>query len=131
MAKEIRILGRVLTCGQNGWALEADPNLIEAAVQKLGLDKAKGVASPGVKRESPQAGCDIRARRAMAQLVDDPDGQWPGADTSPPLDHSGTKLYQSVAALMNFVAMDRPDLLFSTKEVMKFIRRHGSIEKNY
>ena len=31
IAKQIRILGRVLTCTNDGWTLEADPNLIENA----------------------------------------------------------------------------------------------------
>ena len=60
MPKQLRVLGRVLTCTDQGWTLEADPNLIESAVAKLGLEEAKGMASPGVRRESPGSGTDIR-----------------------------------------------------------------------
>ena len=28
MAKEMKVLGRILTCTDSGWTLEADPNLI-------------------------------------------------------------------------------------------------------
>ena len=43
MAKQIRILGSVLTCTDEGWTLEADPNLIENAVCRLGMEDAKGL----------------------------------------------------------------------------------------
>ena len=119
MKKEIRILGRILSCNADGWAMEADPNLIENAVCKLGLEDAKGVASPGVKREDGNSACDIRSRRNNPVLLDDPDVMWPARDTSPLLDYEHTKLYQSVGDLLNFVAMDRPDLLYSVKEVMR------------
>ena len=116
MKKEIRVLGRILSCTADGWTMEADPNLIENAVCKLGLEDAKGVTSPGVKKEDGQSACDIRSRRNNPILLDDPDAMWPGRDTSPLLDYEHTKLYQSVGALLNFVAMDRPDLLYSVKK---------------
>ena len=42
--------------------MEADPCLIEAAVHKMGLQEAKGVATPGAKIEGPLTGADIKAR---------------------------------------------------------------------
>ena len=48
MGKELKVLGRVITCHPWGWSMEADPCLIESAVQKMGLQEAKGVATPGI-----------------------------------------------------------------------------------
>ena len=67
--------------------------------------------------------CDIKSRRLAPTDVDDPDSLWPGQDASAPLDHDQMKLYQSVGALVNFVAMDRPDLFYSIKEVMRFMSK--------
>ena len=53
MDRELRVLGRIATCHKWGWSLEADPCLIEAAVNKLGLETAKGVATPGQKVDPP------------------------------------------------------------------------------
>ena len=63
MDREIKVLGRIITCHPWDWSMENDPSLIEAAVDKLGLDDAKGVAMPGAKCEGPPNGADIRARR--------------------------------------------------------------------
>ena len=86
------------------------------------MGEAKGVASPGVKREC-ELQCDIRARRNNPVLLDDPDAHWPGFDSSELLDEDQIKLYQSVGALINFIAFDRPDLLFSTKEVLRYMSK--------
>ena len=77
------------------------------------------MASTGVRRESPQSGNDIRNRRLFPQVCEDLDSPWPGWDSSPTLDTINTTLYQSVAALINFVSLDSPDLMFSIKEVMR------------
>ena len=45
MDKELRVLGRIATCHQWGWSLEADPSLIEAAVAKLEMATSKGAAT--------------------------------------------------------------------------------------
>ena len=63
MDREIKILGRIITCHPDGWTMEADPSLIEAAVDKLGLQEGKGVAVPGSRPEGPTGGLDMRARR--------------------------------------------------------------------
>ena len=98
--------------------MEADPGLIEAAVEKLGLSEAKGAVSPGAKVDGP-SGFDIRARRLQPKDLDDPDGEWPGFDISARLDGDRLRLYQSVSALLNYVAFDRPDLLYPIKELMR------------
>ena len=117
--KELRVLGRIITWHDWGWTLEADPSLIEAAVEKMGLEGAKGVAAPGYKVEGSNGTCDIRARRTDPRPVHDPDSEWPGFDDSEPLTGEGLKRYQSVSALLNFISMDRPEEMYAVKELMR------------
>ena len=57
-------------------------------------------------------GADVRARRLEPREVDDPESAWPGYDKSPLLEGASLQRYQSVSALLNYVALDRPDLLY-------------------
>ena len=95
MGRELRVLGRIAVCHTWRWSLEADPCLIEAAVAKLGLEEAKGIATPGHKPEAPAgAGCDVRSRRLDPRPIQDPDAAWPGFDKSPGLEPDALKRYQ-------------------------------------
>ena len=51
MDRELRVLGRIAVCHDWGWTLEADPCLLEAAVEKLGMTDSKGISTPGHKDE--------------------------------------------------------------------------------
>ena len=113
------MLGRIAVCHAWGWTLEADPCLLEAAVEKLGMSDSKGISTPGHKEEPADGACDIRSRRMDPRPLHDPDSSWPGFDASPKLDQSELKKFQSVAALLNFVSLDRPELLYSVKELMR------------
>ena len=72
-----------------------------------------------MKPESPGSAADVRARRLQPKELDKPDEHWPGFDPSPPLGPEAHKRFQSVAALLNFSAQDRPELLYSVKELMR------------
>ena len=61
----------------------------------------------------------MKARRQDPRPVHDPDATWPGFDNSPKLEGEALKRYQSVAALLNFSAQDRPELLYCVKELMR------------
>ena len=117
MVSELRVLGRIAVCHQWGWSLEADPCLIEAAVAKLCMENANGISTPGQKIDG--GSCDIRARRMDPRPLHDPDAAWPRLDDSPPLTGDDLKKFQSVSALLNFISLDRPDLLFTAKELMR------------
>ncbi len=76
---------------QSGSAWEADPRHAEHAVQELGLTKAWPQLSPG---------------GAKAQ----------GGDEAIELDTAASSAYRTVTARLNYLASDRPELLFATKE---------------
>ena len=113
------MLGRVVSYHSWGWSLEADPSLLELAVDRLGLSEAKGVSTPGAKPDDGCSSADVRSRRLDPKLIDNPDHLWPGGDQSRVLNASDAKLYQSVAALLNFSSLDRPEMMFSVKELMR------------
>ena len=85
MPHEIKVLGRVVTYNDWGWSLEADPALLESAIDKLNLSCAKGVSSPGVRLDEGCSGAEVRTRRLMATPIPDPDAAWPGSDNTAPL----------------------------------------------
>ena len=86
----------------------------------MGRQSSKGVGTPkGAPEPTKGGGRDIRSKRACPEVVGDPAGEWPSEDTSELLDQVGTKRYQSVAALLNFTALDRPELLYPVKELMR------------
>ena len=62
-ARELRILGRVITFTEDGLQLEADPQHAEVAIAELGLTEAKGVATPGVKDDGGTSEAELRRLR--------------------------------------------------------------------
>ena len=117
-AKEIKILGRVLTYHSWGISLEADPSLIETGVAKMGLEDTHGARSPGASEESKDTAVAIKQRRLEA----DPSKYLESLDPEEVEDELGPdskSRYQSVAALVNYLAQDRPDTQFCSKECMR------------
>jgi hypothetical protein len=93
---EGKILNRLVRVDQNGFSCEADPRHAELATQELGLTTARPQLSPG---------------GAKAQ-----DG-----DEVLELDTEATSAYRTVTARLYYLASDRPELLFATKECGKSI----------
>merc|ERR1712026_175738 len=83
------------------------------------MEEAKGAVTPGHKVEVTGSGAEVRARRQDPRPVHDPDAAWPAFDVSHPLSREELKRYQSVAALLNFTAQDRPELLYAVRELMR------------
>ena len=96
----------------------------------LGLSDAKGVVAPGARYESPPNAPDIKARRLEPRDVEDPEGEWPGHDNSPVLEGDRLRRYQSVYALLNYGALDRPDLLYPIKELMRWMSKATSTHES-
>ena len=71
---------------------EADPRHVQILVKELGLEEAKGVASPGVNRKD---------------------------DESEPLSAQMCSQYRSLVMRANYLALDRPDIHYSAKELAR------------
>ena len=97
-ASEIRVLNRVLRWTRKGVEYEADQRHSELIVREMGMQAAKPVATPGASETKEE----IKAYQ-----------------TSPEMNRSDATVFRGLAARLNYLSMDRPDLQFSAKEVAK------------
>ena len=128
-AKELKVLGRIVSYGPRGISYEPDPGHMEAVIHELGLGTAKGVVTPGVKDESEVSAAEVLERRrsyAPPSLSVGPAGEVfegvppaLGELPSPPLVGEALSRYQSLAARLNYYSLDRPDLMYPVKELMR------------
>ncbi len=93
--KEATVLNRVVRWGENGLEYEADPRQDERLLYELNLSGAKAVSTPGLKPTATQR---------------DEDG---------PLQPAQHTLFRGSAARGNYLSADRPDLLYSAKEICR------------
>ena len=105
-AKEVRCLNRIIRWTSTGIEYEADPRLAERLIQQVGLEGANGAATPGAKTGANE----------MANEVDLPQSEW--------------TQFRGAAALANFLSADRPDIIYSAKEVCRFMSRPTSLAMN-
>ena len=95
--KTAKILNRVVRWTSEGLELEADPRQVEKLVRDLSLEGANSVATPGTKLSKEQAAADTELEREKQ---------------SP---------FRAVAARCNYLASDRPDVQFASKEVCRWM----------
>ena len=124
--REIRILNRVVRWGDKGLSYEADPRHVELLLAGL-LGDAKPVTTPGVSGSRSQKTATAPSRRWVDATdeedcdefkVDEPEGeQDDGSDE--PLSPAEASLFRSFAARANYLAMDRPDIAFTAKELCR------------
>ena len=88
------MLNRVVRVTEDGWEYEADQRHADLLVEGLGLEKAKSVLTPGEKTKS----------------ILENDSELQG------MDH---RMYRALAARANYLALDRPDIQFATKEICR------------
>eukprot|EP00973_Karenia_brevis_P036614 5046527-Karenia_brevis.AAC.1 len=94
--KQIRVLNRVIAWKPWGIEYEADQRHTDIIVKQLGLQKAKAVTSP-VMPECVEA---VRRR-----------------EQEEPLNKADSSQYRGLAARLNYLAQDRPDLQYAAKLV--------------
>ena len=99
--KEARVLNRIVRWTDKGIEYEADPRQVERLLEELELEGegVKGVVTPGVKVLSHQA------------------------QNEQPLPEAGHTQFRRVAAIANFPALDRPDIIYAAKEVCRFMSK--------
>ena len=98
---QITFLGRVITWTKSGLTYEADPRHAEVVVQDLGLQNSKHAVMPGVTGHVDARDEDDRANPL----------EW-GSEAT---------LYRAVTARLNFLAQDRTDIQYATKEVSRWM----------
>ena len=108
---EVSMLGRILEWHRDGVTYEADPRHAEKIVRELGLEHAKGLSTPGVKPEK-----NNNLEREIA-------------DTGVELTGAKTTQYRAVAARLNYLALDRPDLAYAAKEASR--RMSKPVEQDF
>ncbi len=91
------MLNRVIRWTPTGLEYEADPRLVEQIVVDLGLAGCRGVGTPGVKPTYEQIQSDEQ------------------------LPEQKGKPYRAVAARMNYLAADRPEVQFAAKEICRWM----------
>ena len=97
-AKSMRVLNRVLSWTEEGLELEGDQRHADIVVDMLGLEKCKGTATPGIKVEEAEGDHEeLSAEEA-------------------------TK-FREITARINFLAQDRPELLYATKEACRHMAK--------
>ena len=84
-------------------------------MNSLGLTNSTGVATPGTADVGGPKASEISELRRTAKWHDPPEEIREEDDL---LTGEELKLFQSVEARFNFLALDRPDLLYSVKELM-------------
>jgi hypothetical protein len=94
--REIRVLNRVLRWTADGIMYEADPRHAELLAREVGA-AGPAVRTPGAKSE--------KAKTSEAEEV--------------LLDEAATRWFRSGAARANYLAMDRPEMAFATKELCR------------
>ena len=109
-------MGRTLTFALWGIEYEPDQQHLSRALKALGKTDAKGEATPGTDDVSGPKASQISELCRTAKWHDPLEEVGEEGDL---LTGEELKLFQSVAARFNFLAMDRPDLWYSVKELMR------------
>jgi hypothetical protein len=91
---EIKILNRIIRWGSSGLEYEPDQRHAEIVISELGLMKAKPVSTPSIMENAEKF-------------------------NETPLSSEQAQKYRSLAARVNFLAQDRPDLQFASRRVSK------------
>ena len=130
-----RILGRIVSYQPWGISYEADPVHAEMIIRDLGLEGCKPLSSPMAREELDRpsegsGGTVTELRRQVGsqkhcnlELVGPDKGDVnEGEDLqedSPLLDAERHARYRSLAARCTYLSIDRPDLQFTAKELMR------------
>ncbi len=96
--KEIRVLNRTLRWTDDGIEYEPDRRHAELIIKDMEVSGAKPMATPGVSETKEETD---------------------GYDDSPELVGSEATAYHGLAVRLHYLAMDRPDLQVSAKEISK------------
>jgi hypothetical protein len=93
-AKEIDVLGRKIRCTEHGYEYEADPSHRHKVMDALGFDaKSKVLSVTGRVEDSDVDGEELTGSEATS--------------------------FRAIAARLNYIAQDSPEIMFAAKEVCR------------
>ena len=130
--QEILVLGRKLRWTSKGIEYEADEKHARLIIEALGLDSARLVSTPGsneekVTVERPKRSSKQKKQQQMQECFDDFGNKYanPGGDVVEEIlmDPVEARRYRAIVARLNYLATDRPDLQYATKECCKRMAR--------
>jgi hypothetical protein len=140
---EIRILNKVVRMTDTGIELEADPRHAELVISELGLGNARPSLVPGSKTEGKTASTtDVPRTRSTQARIDVEDcvdnvqaatmsmngDSWDDEngnglevddDDDSELDADKARSYRAIAARLNYISPDRPDIGYAVKEAAR------------
>ena len=93
---EGRLLNRVLRCTPDGWEVEPDQRHVDLIIKDLDLGSANEVITPGEK---------------------DPKGK--AMEHEEELGPYEATQYRAIVARANYLASDRPDIMYAVKELCR------------
>ena len=97
----VRISNRVISWTNDGISYEADQRHVEVVIEQLQLQEAKETSTPCTRDEQ------------IKSLEENAD----------PMSPAGASKYRMVAARLDYLAMDRPDIQYATKEASMYIAK--------
>ena len=116
--KSMRVLGRVISSTSEGIGYEADPRDIEAAIAAYDLQDCKSISTPWAADPKTEHG-DLNLRRCMAETHRSEEVLWKEHEESETVEFDRMNTFQSVAARLNYLCLDRTDVQFAVKEMMR------------
>ena len=90
--REARVLNRILRITDSGWEYEPDQRHADMIVEQLSLKEAKAVETRTEEEK-----------------------KWEAEENAQELDPDRSRAFRSLAARRNYIAADRPDLMFAVK----------------
>ena len=143
LSKRGAVLNRIIKWGRHGISIEADPRHQVEVIRALGLESANPVTTPGVAGQEDRqverermGGPSVRASESsvLESRRDPRERKWESSDgptkkgrldatEAEELCPEDATLYRAVAARLNYLAIDRPDLSIATMRLCSRMSR--------
>ena len=123
--KEVSILNRVIRWAEGSLLYEADPRHVEKLLKEAGLECCNALNAPGVKEPTSPEKSWFEGESGASEdpgrvtCGDVPVGEGLGPDGSPYLGRNEMRNYRSAVARCNYLAADRFEIAFATKELCR------------
>jgi hypothetical protein len=120
--KEVSILNRIVRWCDDCLLYEADPRHVEKLLREAGLESCKAMGTPGIKEATELTSSAWFEESGLGQEGIgnyDVTGSPPENPELRPLDRAEMRDYRSAVARCNYLAQDRFEIAFTTKELCR------------